>query len=341
MTTSNPSPRDIFIGELRHEFSLSLDEKWILDTPGGNAVYAAAGYLLWDNDQYPGICTRVGEDYHHEWLEDFEARGINTEGVVVLPKALDLRICYVQKEDRAEEVGNPVAHFSKAGVALPQVLVGYSKLRQVGHNRRVSKETAIRERDLPASYFAATGAHICPLDYLSHNLLPAILRGQGFSTITLEPCSAYMDANFLGDIPALMPGLTAFLPSEEDLKNLYKGISVDVWEMAEEISRFGCEIIVIKRGAGGQYLYEGASGRKWEIPAYPSRVKNSIGVGDTFCGGFLAGFRQSFDPLQAVMHGNVAASLAIEGSGPFFLLDALPGLAEARLHHLKETIKEI
>ena len=341
MTQNNPTPRDVIVGELKREFSLSIDEKRIQDAPGGNALYASCGYLVWEKEHSPGICTRVGEDFQHDWLEDFSVRGINTEGVVVLPHALDLRVCYVQEGDQAEIVDDPVAYFSKAGLALPPALIGYFRQSQVSLNRRTSWETSIRESDIPPTYLTATGAHLCHLDYLSHNLLPAILRQQGFSTITMDPDSSYMDPNFLGDIPALMPGLTAFLPSEDDLKNLYKGVSADIWEMAAELGRFGCEMIVIKRGAAGQYLYENASGRKWAIPSYPARVKNPIGAGDAFCGGFLAGYRRTFDPLQAVLYGSVASSLVVEGSGPFFALDAMPGLASARLEHLQEVVQEI
>ena len=341
MIQNNPTPRDIFVGELQREFSLSLDEKWILDAPGGNALYSACGYLIWVKEHVPGICTRIGENFHQDWLEDFRERGINTEGVVVLPRALDLRVCYIQEGDRAQKVNDPVSYFSQAGLALPPALIGYSRQNQPVLNRMISWETSIRESDIPPDYLTATGAHLCPLDYLSHNLLPAVLRKQGFSTITLDPGSSYMDPNFLGDIPALMPGLTAFLPSEDDLKNLYKGVRADIWEMAAELGRFGCELIVIKRGAAGQYLYESASGKKWAISSYPARVKNPIGAGDAFCGGFLAGYRTTFDPVQAVLHGSVSSSLAIEGSGPFFPLQALPGLAAARLEYLQGAVREL
>jgi sugar/nucleoside kinase (ribokinase family) len=335
------SPRDLIVGELRREFSLYLDEKWVQDAPGGNALYAAAGYLIWEKQEVPGICTRVGEDFHHSWLEDFKERGINTEGVVVLPRALDLRVCYVQEGDQVREVDDPVAFFSRAGLALPPALIGYSRPEKISPSRRVSRDTAVRESDLPPAYLTATGAHLCPLDYLSHNLLPAVLRKQGFATLTLDPCPSYMDPAFLGDIPGLMPGLSAFLPSEADLKNLYKGVTADIWEMAQELGRYGCELIIIKGGAAGQYLYDPATERKWSVPSYPARVRNPVGAGDAFCGGFLAGFRRTFDPLQAVLYGSVAASLVVEGSGPFFALDALPGLAEARLERLQGAVREV
>ena len=47
------------------------------------------------------------------------------------------------------------------------------------------------------------------------------------------------------------------------------------------------------------------------------------------------------DPLQAALYGSVSASLKIEGSGPFYELDVLPGLAEARLHSLKEMVHKL
>jgi hypothetical protein len=44
--------------------------------------------------------------------------------------------------------------------------------------------------------------------------------------------------------------------------------------------------------------------------------------------------------VRAALHGNVSASIALEGSGAFFSLDALPGLAQARLETLKEIVRE-
>jgi hypothetical protein len=289
----------------------------------------------------PGILTRVGEDFPQDWLEDFSAHRINTDGVVFLPKALDLRVCYVHQDYQSREVDDPVPHFSRLGMALPPGLIGYSAPGQKLDTRRATRETAIREEDIPSSYSTATSAHLCPLDYLSHNLLPAVLRHQGFSTITLDPSPTYMDPTFLNDIPGLVTGLTAFLPSENDLLNLYKGRTLDLWEIAADLGRFGCEMVVIKRGSGGQFLYDAVSKRRWDISAYPARVKNPIGAGDAFCGGFLAGYRQTFDPLQSVLYGSVSSSLVIEGSGPFFALDAIPGLATARLEYLQGAIREL
>ncbi|MCJ7717452.1 MAG: carbohydrate kinase family protein [Anaerolineales bacterium] len=341
MSRNNPAPRDVFVGEFQREFSLVSDERWLLDMPGGNALYASVGYLVWEKEQSPGILTRVGENFPQSWLEDFSKNKINIEGVVFLPQAVDLRACYVHQGTETNLVDNPIPYFSRLGMTLPPALIDYTSPRTNPTDRRTKKDTSIRERDIPQSYLTATGAHLCPLDYLSHNLLPAVLRQQGFSTITLDPASSYMEPAYFGDIPALITGLTAFMPSEEDLKNLYKGKTTDLWEMAADLCRFGCEMVVIKRGVNGQYLYDGNSSKRWDITPYPARVQNPIGAGDAFCGGFLAGYRRTFDPLQATLYGNVASSLVIEGSGPFFALNALPGLAKARLEYIQGVVREV
>jgi len=41
------------------------------------------------------------------------------------------------------------------------------------------------------------------------------------------------------------------------------------------------------------------------------------------------------------LHGSISASLKIEGSGPFYPLDVLPGLAEARLNALQQLAREV
>ena len=341
MVSEQVSPRDIFVGDLRREFLLTSTDEWVLDAPGGSLLYSAAGYLTWEREQRPGILTRVGEDYPEIWLNNLRSRGVDVGGVVVLPHSMDLRSCTILEGNTALRDQDPVPVLSRRGVPLPAELLGYDNLWPPKSNRRERLPFSIREAEIPEYYRTATGAHVCPQDYLSHSLIPAMLRGQGFSTITLDPCSSYMTPEFFGDFPSLIPGLTAIFPAEEDLRNLYKGKSIDLWEIASDLGGYGCELVVIKRGARGQFLYETASGRKWEIPAYPARIIDPVGIGDTFCGGFLAGFRRSFDPLEAVLLGSVSASLKIEGHGAFFGLDALPGLAEARLEALRTGVREI
>jgi sugar/nucleoside kinase (ribokinase family) len=233
-----------------------------------------------------------------------------------------------------------VAHFSRLELPFPKSLLGYRSPATSQDSRTRLTPTSLRQGDLPADYQDATAAHLCPLDYLTHSLLPAVFRQAGFTTVTLDPSPGYMNPIFWDDLPALITGLTAFLPSEEEARSLFHGRSSDLRQMAEALSVYGCEFVVIKRGEAGQLVYDASTRTFWEIPAYPARVVDPTGAGDAFCGGFLAGYRRTYDPLQAALHGNISASLAVEGHGPFYALEALPGLAEARLESLREAVRK-
>ncbi len=339
--SQDASPRTVFFGQLRRDFCILPEGQLLLDKLGGNVLYAATGFMTWEPDPMPGIVARVGEDFPREWIEAIEKSGIDRQGIRIQPEALDARSFYVYVDRKTRQSDDPVPHFARLGQQLPRALLGYRSGQAMLDSRTQLGPFSLRQGDLIADYLDATAAHLCPIDYLTHTLIPAVLRQAGFTTITLDPSAGTMTPVFWNDIPVMLTGLTAFLPSEEETRALFHGRSSDIWEMASALAAYGCEFVVIKRGERGQILYDSLNKTRWEIPAYPARLADPTGAGDAFCGGFLAGFRRTFDPLQGVLHGNIAASIAVEGSGPLFALDVLPGLAQARLDALRENVRRV
>lgn len=336
--STHPLLRFIIAGQLRRNYVVTTQNKALLDIPGGGLLYAAAGASVWESGI--GLIGRAGEDYPQEWLAEMALRGFDTRGIHILPEAVDLRHFVAYPDSETKTTDNPVSHFARLGLPYPKSLLGYTPPDPQIDSRTQSHLLTIRQNDFPSDYLDATAAHICPLDFLSHTLLPSVLRRGHITTLTLDPGANYMTPTFWNDIPVLVNGLTAFLVSEDKLDSLFQGRSSDLWEMAEALSSYGCEIIVIKRGSRGQYLYNGGTRQRWIIPAYPVTVLDLTGAGDAFCGGFLASYRSDYDPLRAVMAGNISAAMTIEGSRPFYALEALPGLSKARLEALQETIRK-
>lgn len=334
-------PRYIIAGHLRRDFALFPDGRAFLDVMGGNLPYAAVGLAIWEPDTSLGLVARVGEDYPSEWLAALEQRGFDIQGVRVMPEALDINSFYVYSDRTTRHSDDPLAQCARLGIPVPRALIGYRSAQPILDSRTKLTPTSLRQADLPENYLDASAAHLCPIDFLTHSLLPAVLRQHGFTTVTLDPSTGTMTPSNWDDIPALVIGLTAFLPAEQELRALFHGRSTDLWEMMEALAGFGCEFIVVKRGERGQLLYDAASHSRYAITAYPARLSDPTGAGDAFCGGFLAGYRQTYDPVQAVLHGSVSASLVVEGSGVFYALDALPGLAQARLAALQEVVRKI
>ncbi len=300
------------------------------------------GLAIWEPEPPPAVVARVGEDYPQRWLENFSRCGLDIRGVQILPDAIDLRFftAIINRNTLVHE--DPVAHFARRGLAFPKALLGYQPVSGAGLDSRTQiSPISLRRSDIPEIYMEANGVHLCPLDYLTHSLLPALLRQAQINNITLDPSPGYMNPTYWGDIPALLTGLTAFLPSEEEIRLLFQNRSSDLWEMAEALSVYGCEIIVIKRGEKGQLVYDAATRTRWEVPPYPARIVNPIGAGDAFGGGFLAGYRRTYDPLEAALFGNISASLVVEGDLATYALEAMPGLHLARLELLRQLVRKV
>lgn len=332
-------PRFIIAGLIHREYLLPPIGLPLLDVPGGNLLYAAGGLRIWETDI--GLLGRIGEDFPFQWRRDFETRGFDTQGLKILPGSLDLRSFRAYSEAFEESRSNPVSHFSRRGLSFPKSLLGYQPPNDRMDISRQPHPHAPTIRDIPKDYLDASAVHICPMDFTSQSQLLTAFKAGLTTTVTLDPEPVYMNPKFLKDVRIVLNGLTAFLPSEEEMKSLFWGQTNNLWEMAEVLGSYGCEIIVIKLGSQGQLVYDAVGKKRWEIPAYPSRMADPTGAGDTFCGGFLAGYRKDYDPLQAALYGNVSASLAVEGSGAFYPLDVLPGLAQARLEVLRELAREI
>jgi sugar/nucleoside kinase (ribokinase family) len=330
--------RFVIAGLLRREYVLPPVGHPLLDAPGGNLLYAAGGLRVWESEI--GLLGRVGEDYPLQWRRDIEARGFDTQGLKVLPGSLDLRSFRTYSDAFEQSRNNPVSHFARRQLAFPKALLGYQPPDSQDNPRKPQPDVPTVS-DIPKDYLAASAIHLCPMNFTSQGQLLSAFKAGLATTVTLDPEAAYMNPDFLKDLRELLNGLTAFLPSQEELQALFWGKTNDLWEMAEELGSYGCELVVIKRGGQGQWLYDAMGKHRWEIPAYSSRKTDPTGAGDAFCGGFLAGYRKNYDPLEAALHGNVSASLNVEGSGAFHPLEVMPRLAQARLEALRDLAHEV
>ncbi|HUE98167.1 MAG TPA: carbohydrate kinase family protein [Anaerolineales bacterium] len=329
-------PQFLVFGQLTREYLLPPVGPPQLDMPGGGLLYAAAGLRVWEAEI--GLVGRVGNDYPREWLNICMARGLDTSGIRILAKDMDIREFVAYTESFEASRINPVSHFARREMTFPKSLFGY---QPPDPKKKPDEARMLIVTDIPNDYLTARAALLCPMALVTQTQLIAGMKRGSVHTFVLDPGPATMIPTARRELPALLNGVTAFLPSQEELYNLFWGETHDLWEMAEAVSIYGCEYVVIKCGARGQLLYDTNNKRRWEIPAYPARLADPTGAGDAFCGGFLAGYCKNYDPLEGVLYGNISASLKLEGSGAFYPLDVLPGLAEARLGALRDMVREV
>lgn len=338
-TKEHRLPEFLVFGNLSRNFIIDLMHHAHNDIPGGSALFAATGIQCWG---YPvGIVCEVGEDYPLERLDKSYAAGLDFRGVKVLPQSIDAREFYIGGNVDAPLMENPVPHYSASHLPFPKSLLGYSSQTK----NTLRDPNAMHPHGIgnlnPQDYTQATAVHLCAMNYRLHVQIPVMLRKSFINTITIDPSPDYMIPKNWDNLPALLKSTTAFLPSEKDLIALFQGRTNDTWEMAETLAEFGCEFIVIRRGLKGQYLYDGYAKKRYFVPAYPVKASNLVGSGDAFCGGFLANYKKSYDPLEACLAGNISSSLAMQTANPLFMADTLPGFTQARKESLRMMVQTL
>jgi sugar/nucleoside kinase (ribokinase family) len=171
-------------------------------------------------------------------------------------------------------------------------------------------------------------------------MIPGYLHHHGVKTITLDPSIRYMSPDFRKELPTLLHGINAFLPSLQEAAAFIANRGLSQWEIADLFHQMGPELVVLKAGANGQYLSDAQRDKRWHIPAYPTQIRDVTGAGDAFCGAFMVGLVETQDALEATLRGNISASFVVEGTGALYALDAPAHLRDARREALKNMVRE-
>ena len=108
------------------------------------------------------------------------------------------------------------------------------------------------------------------------------------------------------------------------------------------IADFNCETIIMLNGLSGFSCYSAYSQKRYVIPVYPfARKSDPMGCESAFCGGYAAGHRLTYDPVEALLDGAISASVVVESSGGFATLDCMSDLLPHRLRTMRQLVKLI
>lgn len=328
-------PDYAIVGRMTMDYFLTADDRVNEGLIGGGLVYSAGGARVWSSSV--GLVGRMGTNFPRRAVEKLRGQGFDLAGLRKVDRPLPHTAFFAYQEATTRLNGKPTAHFLRLERELPKALLDYS----AEASSRFHEELDAQATELPQDIGLARGAHLAPVTWRRASVLTSELRERGISLITLDPHSDYLQVGEHDQLKVLLRDVDAFLPSLAQARRLFQRPPSSKWEIAETFAAWGPKVVVLKCGEEGQLLYDGASDRRWKIPAYPATVRDVTGAGHAFCGGFLVGLSETGDPLEAALRGNVAASFAVEGTGPFYPLTSLPGLAEARLTRLRKGWKEL
>lgn len=92
-------------------------------------------------------------------------------------------------------------------------------------------------------------------------------------------------------------------------------VEADQDEAIELVLSKGPDLMVLKAGSDGSYVYRKGKAEAEHAPGFPVEVKNVLGAGDAFASGFIYGFSQEWDWVRCARLGNACGAILVTRHG--------------------------
>jgi fructokinase len=236
--------------------------------PGGSPFNVAIGLVRLGNR--PPLMARFADDRYGRLLRDTAAaEGIDLSGA---PRAAERSSVAIASVDAAARA---TYEFELEGTADWQWTA--AELREL------SPDTEVLHFGSLASWLPPGSARI--------GALVVELRARGGVLISydpnIRPAALGARESAVDLVEQSVRRAHVVKASRDDLDWLYPGLAVD--DVAARWGRLGADLVVVTDGADGASAYRGTR-RPMRRPGRPVKVVDTIGAGDAFTSGLLAGF---------------------------------------------------
>lgn len=341
---NNYSPY-VIIGRLTRDFILTAEGKDINDIPGGHLLYTAIGMSPFERQ--PGLIARVGKNFPETNISLLKKYGLSTHGIKRVGFDLEQRNFISFFEDSGHKAGgfrdqrSTLSMYYKAGKPFPKELLGYNSGKNRTDSLTERTNDTILARDIPPEYLEARCVHLCPLDYLSHNLLPQAFHGFDRRTITIHASGGYMQPYFFDAVKTLVNGLTAFIVRERHVRNLFfeKYRITQLEDMMKILLDYGAENIVIKMEDRSYLFINRADRAVKRLPVPADSPFEKIGELSCFCGAYLVQLNETYDYIKALCFGAARATMLQNDTNPYNNLNILDSLLLEKARVMENKIE--
>lgn len=295
----------VTVGWLTMDDIVLTDHTCRANVLGGGALYSAVGAQIWTRSV--GVHSVTGRAICEDVRARVRARGLDSEGIAAIDGG-GLQLWLLHESETFKQ-------------QVPKLTSSTADEMDRGRG------------PLPEAYRTAGGFHVAPQtpagtaeNVRRLSLLP------NRPAVTVDILSdEYIDRGLYADLEFLR-GASAFLPSEAEIARIWKPCDVGEW-LRQQAARFGCHMVA-KFGERGSLACDAGTGELIQTPAFPAKVVDTTGAGDSYCGGFLAGLVSGRSVAECAAMGAVSASFVVEACGA--LHTATPDASDrnARLAHV-------
>jgi ribokinase len=287
--------------------NLTVDDLYLPDGSqrpgciGGDAFYAALAARLWEDRV--AMLAPVGSDLPKAAAAAIEESGFEFRA---LPRR-DVPTIRNQVHYAADGGRRWVYEFSDEAV----------------------HQLSVAPADIPEWALSADAVLVSAMSLEAQEACIEFLRTASKALLVLDLQEAYIPGNEQR-ILDLVGKVDVFLPSEEEARRLAHR---EDWEdLLKWFAGFGPDVVAIKFAEKGSLVYARETDSLFRAPARRTRLVDSTGAGDGYCGGFVAKYLQDpADLPRAARAGAISAAFAVSGYGTEGLLNARRANARRQL----------
>jgi ribokinase len=294
----------VCLGNLSIDDIVLPDQTTRMNCFGGDTIYAALGGRWWSDAVR--FVAPVGDDYPKEHFESLNHSGMDTRGLPqrAIP-SVHYQVIYKNNNQRTWIMKSKPGDFLELSPTL---------------------------EDIPSDYREARAFLVLAMDLTAQETLAPVLRSYGL--VALDPQEEYIPGNE-ARLFALLKDVDIFLPSKEEVSSLLG--HRDCEKACHQLAEYGPRVVVVKMGDEGSLVFDSKKDRFHSIPVFKTKVVDTTGAGDAYCGGFMAMYVRSGDLLKAGLAGAVSASFAIQDFGLTHMFSIGRAEAEQRFQTLEAT----
>lgn len=283
-----------------------------VEAPGGNSLYSALGARIWSEGV--GVVSCIGPDYPPAFLRTLEASGLDLKGVKRVESPSQHLWLLYEEDGSRQFVFHKVSGRTETGIEpLPQ--------------------------QVPQEYLHARMAHISAMGFVLQVEMAKFLTEKGIPySYDITQASLGGDGSQFAD-SFIIQNCKLLLPSIEEVEMVYG--PQPLIPLFQKIAQLGPKYMAVKLGARGSLVHDAEKDKTWHIPVYPARVVDTTGAGDAYCGGFMAGFGETGNIIEAGIRGTASASFAIEDYGSLHLMNVNKQKAAQRADHIRKNVKPV
>jgi sugar/nucleoside kinase (ribokinase family) len=273
---------------------------------GGGGPQAAFGALLWSESV--GLLTRSGTDLTVEQIATLEGLGGDLSGWRRYP---DIPTPHTVLE-------------YDAGETLSARLLTSSE----GWTRLLSQPLS-----LPASFARPRAIHLIT-EFPDEPMVRTALALSGTGTmVSLEPLATDPPGANWEQMLALIGQVSIVSPDWPTASWIAK--SDDPGRVLRFWSTLGPELVAVRHGARGSYVWSRERDEFWHVPAVRTEVIDPTGAGNAYGGALCVGWAETGDARRAAAYGTIAASHLVRQVG----LPRMSGaLRERARRHVPEAV---